>query len=69
MNSNNASSGFMLQTMLYLVNHNTSALMNTVFNEKFEPITQQNETRCFGVYGCFETDGERELFRQAHVRS
>lgn len=53
----NSSSGFMLQTMLYLVNHNASTLVNSVYNERFEPAANVNETRCFGVYGCFEVDG------------
>lgn len=53
----NSTGGFMLQTMLYLVNHNSSNLMHTVYNEKFEPLEDPNEVRCFGAYGCFSVLG------------
>lgn len=50
------SSGFMLQTMLYLVNHNSS-VMNTIYNEKVEPLKDPHITRCYGSYGCFPVTG------------
>lgn len=53
----NASSGFMLQTMLYLVNHNATTLMNTIYNERVEPLQDPHDTKCFGVYGCFPVTG------------
>lgn len=53
----NSTGGFMLQTMLYLVNHNATTLMNTIYNEKFEPLGNPEEERCFGVYGCFSVLG------------
>ncbi|XP_070507866.1 pancreatic lipase-related protein 2-like [Chironomus tepperi] len=45
--------GFMLQTMFFLVNHNATDLMDTVFNEVTPHPIDPNETRCFGSYGCF----------------
>lgn len=51
------STGFMLQTMFYLINHNASTLMDTIYNERFEPAVGANDTRCYGVYGCFNTTG------------
>jgi len=45
--------GFMLQTMFFLVNHNATDFMDTVFNEVTPQPVDPNETRCFGSYGCF----------------
>lgn len=48
--------GFMLQTMFFLVNHNATDFMNIVFNETAPQKNDPNEVRCFGSYGCFRID-------------
>lgn len=53
----NSTSGFMLSTMLYLVNHNSTSLMDTIYNEKVDLSSDPNEVRCFGVYGCYSVTG------------
>lgn len=55
----NSTGGFILQTMLYLVNHNASNLNATdaIYNERFELPFDANETRCYGAYGCFDVMG------------
>lgn len=49
-------SGFMIQTMLYLVNHNVTTLTD-IYAEKVEPLADPYDVRCFGVYGCFPVIG------------
>lgn len=31
--------------------------MNSVYNERVEPLSDPHDTRCFGVYGCFPVTG------------
>ena len=50
--SSNAT-GFMLQTMLFMVNHSSTDFMHTVFNETLPHPIDPNEEKCFGAYGCF----------------
>jgi hypothetical protein len=57
----------MLQTMLYLVNHNATTLMNSIYNERVEPF-QPNDTRCFGVYGCFPVTGPFMIENRAQAQ-
>jgi hypothetical protein len=51
MNAN--ATGFMLQTMFFLVNHNATNLMQTVFTDSTPEPIDPNETKCYGAYGCF----------------
>lgn len=51
------STGTMLQTMFYLLNVNATPSLENMYNERVEPSQDFNETRCFGVYGCFSVTG------------
>lgn len=53
---NSTNSGFMLQTMLFLVNYNTTNVLDTIYDEKIDP-PQDSTVKCYGIYGCFSTDG------------
>lgn len=47
----------MLQTMLFLVNYNTTNILDTTNNERIVPPQDSGAIRCYGVYGCFGVDG------------
>lgn len=59
---NATATGFMLQTMLFMVNYNNSNILDTIYDEKIAQPQDSSEVRCYGVYGCFGVDGRVTLF-------
>lgn len=59
----NATNGFILQTMLFMVNYNQTNLLDSIYNEEILQPQDSSEVRCFGVYGCFGVDGRRMTCR------
>lgn len=58
--------GFMLQTMLFMVNHTSDNLMEHVFNDTIPHPLDPNEEKCFGAYGCFPINQPWESESRAH---